>query len=221
MTDFTADFEAGSNGAVIAATDPGSLTQWVTVNGSPIYDTAHAAHGTKAAKFTAAGQQLIWNQSDLTNSYGRAYIYGDFSASGGDLLVTINSIDATIRFTILAFAAQLYLRDTGSAHQIGPSANVNVNGWFRIEWHVFHDPTVGTMELKLFNTPDATSPDSTITSSANCNTGTEGHQILYEVSNNTTAWLDDLLANATAYPGPAGSAVSTPGRIIVNAGNRW
>ncbi len=210
MADFTADFELGSNGATIATSDTGSATQWTTVDSTPIYDTAHAAHGTKAAKFTGTGQHLIWMQSSVADSYGRAYLYGDFT-SAADNIIQISGAADPGQFTLIAFNGQFYLRDKDNTHQIGPGETLPVNTWFRIEWHITHSTTVGVMQLKTWNNKDSSgSPDDTLTSSANCNTGAAGGNITFQASNGLTVWMDDLVANATAYPGPAAvAAVAT------------
>jgi hypothetical protein len=76
----------------------------------------------------------------------------------------------------------------------------------RVEWHVIHSATVGQVELKLFNDADSTTPTETLTGSSNYNTGTAAGGVhigsVGNLPDGFIYWIDDIIVNATSYPGP-------------------
>src|SRR3954466_9189981 len=101
MTSLYSNLEAGTNGATISTSGPGSpdvfdITNTVT-GGTLIYDTTHAAHGTKAAKIQVAGTSgvvaLGWSTSLLPVAssgplYTRFYFY--FTANPNAKVMLLN-----------------------------------------------------------------------------------------------------------------------------------
>jgi hypothetical protein len=96
--------------------------------------------------------------------------------------------------------------------------------WVRLEWHIVHSTTVGSLEVKLFNSADSTTADDTI-SFSNLNTGAAFANIRIGASTNTAnfpttgtyMYIDDIVCGATSYPGPSGggaSAISATGLAV-------
>lgn len=198
MADFTADFEKGTNGNTITTGDAGSATPWWIVNGTPSYSNAHAAHGGLAAKIAAADASCDLAWQTLSGGYGRAYIYATAYPSG---TVPVFYADLSAHFDINA-SGFLFMADVAANSYTG-TVPIPLNQWCRIEWKIVFSPTVGQIEMKLF-AGDSTTPLDTITSPANGNTGTAGGSYCSVRCRSwgTDVWVDDIVANATSYPGP-------------------
>jgi hypothetical protein len=76
----------------------------------------------------------------------------------------------------------------------------------RIEWHLIHSVTVGQIEIKLFNNPDSATPTETKTGTANHNNAASTTTMKFGSiggASTGTYWLDNIVAGAASYPGPA------------------
>jgi hypothetical protein len=230
----TADFELGTNGNAIQTSDPGSATAWNTIVNAGAgnivaYDNAHVAHGALAAKIdtnSTPGNSatLQWDAAlgTVTDWYGRAYLYTTVNpaasfrigedATNGSWLIWITS------------AGKLLALDSLGAVMFTSTNSVALNAWFRVEWHMIHSTTVGQYELKLFNSPDSTTPTEVDTSTATFNTGASCSAMLFGLvagGSGGGIWLDNLVAGATSYPGPA-VAPSTSNPILrLGRGSAW
>lgn len=212
MAQITADFETGVNGNTIATSDAGSATAWDVVNigasATATYDNTHAAFGTLSGKLvsTANNVRLEWSTAfgTQTDHWGRMYLWVS-SITG-----YINLINA---YQGASIGGIVRLQDNGKFIFIdGP---VNVSGesttaltfgqWVRVEWHILHSTTVGVIETKLFNTASATVPDETFSWTGR-NTQSNATRLffgtVFDSGNLHTVWLDNIIGNATSYPGP-------------------
>lgn len=229
MAQLTATFETGINGNNILATDSGSANAWdsMSVLGGNVatYDNTHPAHGSLGGKFDntvapASNSLAVWQASfgTVTEHWGRVYIY-----------ITANPA-ATFRLVELrsggiggAFACSVRVDSNGkialadnTATTTGLTA-ISLNQPIRIEFHIIHSATIGQMEAKLFNTKDSTTVDDTITSAATHNTLASVDTIGFGLGGGGSAgpiWMDDIVANALSYPGPAVVSVTT----VINSG---
>lgn len=219
MTVCTANFETGTNGNAVATGDAGSVTAWNVVNAggtTPLpYDNTHVAHGLLAAKLFSASSPntyMAWTTpfGTETDHYGRIYLY--LTAVPG----TNKWVGLAHPFSSTSACAHLYINPTGHI-EIRDSANavkatstnvVALNQFIRVEWHYIHSTTVGQVEVKYFATADSATVTETITTTANLNTlaSADSIRIGQEVAGlgimSTAVWLDNIVANATAYPGP-------------------
>lgn len=220
----TADFELGVNGNDVLVADPGSANAWdtrIVPGGTVKYSNTQKAHGALSAQFdhTASGsaKTLQWDTSlgTVTDHYGRFYMFVTAYPTGDTFILDANTVGVTNN-------ARIRLLTTGALSTFSKSALLNtttnlvpLNGWCRIEYHIVHSATVGMVELKLFNTMDSAVATETITSAANNDTNANANGILYGSPDGTGgAWiqyLDDIVANATSYPGP----VSTPAATVI------
>lgn len=213
MAILTASFGQGTNGNTIASTDLGNQDAWDTVTiggtGTFIYDNTHANSGSLAAKVTSTAGKAegLWSTAfgTQTDHYGRVYCYFTANPAVAVQLVRANNGAATL-------AGLIQVNTTGVVRCVAANATfqagtvgITLNQWIRIEYHIIHStPAGGTVEAKLFNTATSTTPDETITYS-NQGTSAQATQISFgnDATNTPGAfWMDDIVANATAYPGP-------------------
>jgi hypothetical protein len=230
MAELTADFEAGTNGNNVLTTDAGSATAWdavtiVQITEAPptiTYDTAHVAHGSLATKIVlpSANDNIIleWSTAlgTVTDHYGRLYLYltaYPVSAIGG-LVYAGQGATRGVRIDINS-SGQLRGYDNPAAAAFPTFTNaVALNQWIRIEWHFVHSATVGQAEVKLFNTAESTTPTETQTGT-NKNTLANATSLRFGTPESGpggayTFWVDDIVGNAAAYPGPVGGGGGGP-----------
>lgn len=220
MAQTTATFETGVNGAAISTGDTGSATAWdVRTNpggNSITYDNSHA-YGTLSAKVdstTTAGSSnlLAWTTAlgTLTDWYGRVYLYATANPSDSYRV----SVDGNNNFV-------LYVTSSGTIQQYdqgglihATSASISLNQWVRLEWHWINSTSVGQVELRLFNSPDSSTATETKTSAANRNTSASTTDLSFGLSSGASAtgpiWLDNIVAGATTWTGPADAGALAP-----------
>jgi hypothetical protein len=214
MAQLTANFELGSNGSNILSSDPGSATAWDTTEalggGILTYDNTHPAHGTLGAKIDAASGNrcdMIWSTAmgTVTDHYGRFYIYlTAYPASAGGLLSVYNGAGFCFRMQVNGSGQILGVDNTGVAFTF--TNVISLNQQVRIEYHLVHSATVGQQEIKLFNTASSSTATETQTSAANRNLDAQADQLKFAVGDGGLSawayWMDDIVGNATSYPGP-------------------
>ena len=216
---YTADFELGTVGNTIAAADPGSLSAWQFVfigGGNALtYDNAFAVGGTKSAHFANTGgsltNQLCWWNSvgSYTDYYGRFYLKQ--STFGTNLLLShvtgdVNGADCwTLYFT--TGSGFIQVRDSANTVIYTFTNGVNPSGWCRIEYHAVH--STGDLEVKLFNTASSTTPTETssIASGQSLQANAVSNRHCFQQLN-ADAYMDDIVAFATSYPGPIAPATN-------------
>jgi len=230
MADFTANFELGVNSNTVAAADPGSATAWdsvtISAGGALTYDNAHA-YGLLSAKFnndaSTTFTRLRWSSlPNPTESYGRFYLYITSYPSNRNEIFTDGENTVSINLTALAGDGGVVRVGTLSGFVDGTVA-VAINQWVRIEWHLIHNAVTGLLEVKLFNNPDSTVPTETINSTADKNTGAAN--AFADFQNYRVAgpeayilWMDNIVANATSYPGPIITGTANLAPVIYGRG---
>ena len=232
MTQVSANFETGTNGNTVSTGDTGSATAWegVTIGASAalIYDTAHV-YNTLAAKVSTGASSVScyaeWTTAagTLTDHYGRIYLY--WTANPTVDCRVVNAFDSSdvgawgivIGQAGGSFPGQVRLLKVGSATVATTTATISLNQWIRIEWHTVNSATVGTLELKLYNTPDSTTATETISGSA-LNNGANTKRWRFGMAtagaNTGPFWMDNIITGATSYPGP----VTTSNDIMLPMG---
>lgn len=214
MAQITADFELGTNGNTIAITDPGSATPWdvVTISGAGAltYDVLHPGHGLLSANINPQANAacfMSWTTAlgTVTDHFGRFYIYLIANpASFGGLLSLFSGASLCFRIGVNSSGQIRGDDNTGTAYTFTNA--ITLNQLVRVEYHVIHSTTVGQHEIKLFNTAESTVATETNTSAANRDTQANGNDIHFGVGEGGLGqlnyWMDDIVANATSYPGP-------------------
>jgi hypothetical protein len=220
----TATFEAGVNGVRIATTDPGSQTPWdavlLTSTGDTKYDTTHPAHGSLGAHIINGGQaQLEWSTAfgTQTDHFGRIYMYVPSGANFIDVVRLNNAGTFACGIDIDNLTGVLNLRDTTAAIISSTTNTVARDQLVRIETHIVHAISGGTIEVQLFNTADSPVPTETKLS-LGMNNQAQATKIDYGavVGRGQDWWLDDIVAGATSYPGP----VAPPTDVILPTWSR-
>ena len=212
MADFTATFEAGVNGnSITTAGGEASATAWDDVVNTPKYSNAQAAHGTLSCEISVNDQTCRWTMSS-SDHYGRVYLYLTIdNGANYNGIVTFATPGPQPSIFVEASTRKL-LCANGANLQAGAQV-LPLNQWFRFEYHFVNSTTVGLVEAKLFLTPDSSTPTETITLSSQ-NTSTSTSEVQFGCRNGTllgNMYLDDIVANATSYPGPVPGGGPTPG----------
>lgn len=227
MAQLTAGFETGVNGNTLSIADGGDATAFDFVNavGTVAYDNTHVKNGTLAAKIIAgaSGTGFGWTTAFGTQTvhYGRIYSWLSSAVNPTSNafahFVSGATRAARLDFQLVSGNIRIRLIDNPATGDLTGSVNVTRDTWVRIEWHVIHSATVGQIEVKLFNNPDSSTPDETITSPASWNTlaSVNGAQFgSYSGASGITLWMDAVVANATSYPGPIVTASGTTRSLL-------
>lgn len=231
MTQCTNTFEGGSDTTAITTGNSGgaSGTAWDNVINAPTYSATQARDTLSGAIATSASgtKYLTWSTAGgtITDHYGRAYVYLDIGAAtnintsrffefrnGSGLTAFIRpKASSTARVTEIADSA-------GSIVAVGSTVWTK-NTWVRIEWHIVHSATVGTVDVRVYLSPDSSSIDETVSASS-LNLRTDNTNIRMGVTTSIAnfpvsggiCYFDNVVYGATSWPGPA---VTAAGSIYV------
>jgi len=222
ITDFqaklTADFEQGTNGANVTTGTAGSLTPWSSIDaagGNTItYSNTHPAHGTLSAKLTNAGSSggpsMTWQTDDNSvDYYGRGYMYWPANPEGTWAFLEAQQDGLRCWACQMSNTGIITVLDASSTVRATFSTAIALNQQTRIEWHATH-PT-NTIEIKLFNSAESSSPTETHSTSAGpLRTAGANTFVFAGPRLGDTMWWDDIVTNALAYPGPYSSGDHDP-----------
>lgn len=224
MAQLTAGFETGTNGSNILTSDSGNATAWdlsVDPGATLKYSNTRAHDGSLSALldntgFTASNCLLEWNTAygTQTEHYGRIYIYVASLPSGLWRGIVGNSEFADF---MLSISSDGKLRIDDNTGVTNGTVAIATNQWVRIEWHVVHNISTGSFEVRLYNTADSNTADDTIIASSR-NTGANSTLIWFGVISGTGfAWqvyMDRIVANAATWPGPIGGSPPSTDRLV-------
>ena len=139
-----------------------------TSGGSVTYDTTHTrgvGRLREARRWLPVSDAYYeWNRSFGTQTkwYGRVYVWFDNLPSGDVRLVRAKG-DNTLRFAIdVMHGGQLRLKDASNQTIAMTRTSILTGSWVRIEWGV--NQATGQVEIRLFNSPNVTTPTETIVS---------------------------------------------------------
>jgi hypothetical protein len=229
VADFTADFEAGSNGSnITTGAGEASATQWNAVFfDAPTYSNSNPAHGSLKALVASSGNsQMVWNMT-TADHYGRIYFYAPSNPPTAPSL-TVSAYDGG------ASVASIYVVDNGKIRiadsaltLIDSTGTIATGQWVRLEWHIIHSATVGQIIVRYFADADSATVTEEISSPANWNTHAAPTTMRFGGLSGGS-WqpsLDDIVANATTWPGSAApeTPVTAPQRLQPRRGGtgRW
>lgn len=239
----TNNFEGGTDGTTITAANSGGTsgnafnTVSVVSGGTLQYSNAQVFNGSLAARMrtgaTSGNIDMRWAGSYVTQAedYGRLYLY--FTAIPN----VQNSAIVQVWDSILNASFRIRINTTGKIAILAPSGSVLATStttlvagqWYRIEWHVHADADInlGYIEVQIFTNPNGTTPDETLGGSGTPGIGFGtlvgridiGPQSVTNWPTSTATdymYLDEIVANATAWVGPvavAGTKPITPATI--------
>jgi hypothetical protein len=147
------------------------------------------------------GRQSLW--------YGRVYVWFDALPSGDPRLVrALNGGQLDLAIDLMR-TGQLRIKDSSNVTLATTTNRIITGGWVRIEWQI--DQRTGTVELKLFNSPNEVAPTETIkVSNARIGSATDRVQIGRSGTQTSSSvfWTDDPALSSTRYVGPVpGTAI--------------
>jgi hypothetical protein len=216
----SADLETGVNGASLSTGDVGSATAFsaVAIGGSgslPVYDTAHVAFGSLAAKFTGhATSEYSYFElpfTTVTDQYTRFYMYVTGGpSSGNNFIAQFKTSGGANAGAILWHASGALIPFNGDGTTNTATGAIPNNQLVRIECHTQHGGTGGLIEVKLFLTASSSTPDSTASSTSS--NGADVDAFRAGINPDASArpldtgvlfWIDQVVAGVTSgYPGP-------------------
>jgi hypothetical protein len=229
VTQCSNDFESGSDTTVISGANSASPTALDSVINSPVFSATQKAHGSLSARFQTIGagtQYMAWSTAGgtMTDHYGRCYVYLDIGALTNIAQVRFlefrnaSGLTCFIRPKTSGTARVTEIADSGGGVAATGTTVWTKNQWVRIEWHIVHSATVGTIDVRVYNSADSTTIDETVSASA-LNLGTDNNNLRIGVTTSvanfpggtgTWCYLDDIVYGATSWPGPAGGVVQFP-----------
>lgn len=225
----TAGFETGISGNTITTADTGDADAFdlvtIAAGGSAKYDNAQAALGSLSAKLVQAATpgalNLAWSTAFgvSTDHYGRLYIYR--TANPGATVALV------VPFNGGSFASRIYLftngkisiSDSTGAALATSAAALPLNAWSRIEWHIVHNTSTGSVECRIFSDPFSPIPTETLSVTGR-NTLASANKIQVgfdpgggQGAAGDTIWIDGLVAAALDWPG-SGIPLNQSGTLI-------
>lgn len=208
--------EAGSQGATVATSDTGSPDPWDAVSigaGAAItYDNAHA-YGARAYKIVSGTTttHLDWTSTSVgvqAEVWGRQYPYFTANPSAELALLRLRrSAGQTARISVDA-TGHITLRNAANSLVATSTATIPLNAFFRLEFHSIPLTSNGTIEARLYSSPDSATITETlsVTNAVLTASTDEIHWGPVGTVGGETYWLDWLQLNNMGWPGAAGSA---------------
>src|SRR6266508_2928738 len=216
----TNTFEGGSGGVAITAGNSGGASgtafDQVTVSagdGAANFDTAHPAHGGLGmlcqTGATTGEAYVMWSAAlggTFATLFDRTYLYLPALPGTQTRLIRWLSV-STVRGSLqISTAGKLLLTDSAGTTVATSATTLPTGSQFRVEAKCTGDAAAGVLEAKIFLTPDATSPNETLTATA-LNTGGTIDRVRFGQTGtaiaNVSFYLDDLGAADGDYLGPA------------------
>ena len=206
--------EGGTSGTTVTTVNSGGASgnAWDTVSsggsGAITFDNTHARKSLayKVVGDTSNNSLLRWNSSlgTQTELWGRAYLYVTSFAVNQGFVWLRNGAAQVVRIRTNT-SGNIEVLDGSNSVILTSSTVVNLNSYYRIEFHVIALSTNGTVEVRLFNDPNSVTPSETLFSNTASlfNNVTDAAFGQLASSPTTTFWVDDIVINTTGFPGPA------------------
>ncbi len=212
--------EGGTNGSTVSignsGGDSGDAWTAVTISGSGTltYSNSFAAHGGLSyfVNTTTAGQCFAqWHSNTFSQPgktmYSQCYVYFPSTPVTVSRFVQFaNSSVQNCGGIGISSGNAFTLSDSASTVVATSSTTIPTNQWIRLEFMIFSDVSAGQMQLKIFLTPDSTTPDEVLTTSATINTRGDAVNsfVIGNFSNSAgvSFYFDDVAVQETGYIGP-------------------
>lgn len=218
-------FEAGvASGTAISTANSGGASgrAFDQFAGTVVYDSAQVAHGALSGKFTQSSvtaAQARWVDASNTagTCYARWYMYISAAPAASTRVMHFALAIGTQELAVrLKTDRHMDLLDSASAIMATSTTVIPTGQWVRFEAKMVPSATAGQGELKIFTTPDSTTPAETLTSTAAWNTGSAGTGMwrwgpTTGAAQTYTCWFDDVAVSFDAYIGPVADARSGSG----------
>jgi hypothetical protein len=218
----TNDFEGGTNGVAISTSNAGGIgnTQFDQVTATATclvnFDNTHPGHGSLGMLCqtggTAGEAYVMWSTAlggATATVWLRAYLY--MTANPGTQTRLFRWLNvSTVRGSVQITTTGKLLISDSAGTGVGTMTNsVPLNQLVRVEAQCTGDPSAGVLEVKLFDSPESTSPLETVTATAQNTGGTIDRARFGQTGTavaSITYWLDDLGGSNGGYLGPVGTA---------------
>src|SRR6266704_1706023 len=192
-------------------------------------DSTRAAHGALSLKLATGGTSGVfcvgWDSFTVTGSTLWFRFYAYHTANPAAIYRLASAANAS------SLCAAVYLNTSGTLRVDNASGGtiltltnaIPLNAWYRVEGFFTFSATAGQAELKLFTSPDATSPLETQTTTAAQNTSTLATKFFFGDGGSGGAnvgpfWEDDVGLGDQGYLGPS---VSAAGPGAARPGKTW
>lgn len=188
------------------------------------FDTARAKSGSFSMRVDSAASPVVGHADwtglgSLTSSvYFRSYVYmatQDGSANDYFFRAQTAASGACAKFAIgpLGIVRAYDASETEIAAAQGTVA-ISIGSWARLEWRVLASTTVGQVEWRLFNSPDAATPTET-KQATGLVLGANLDKCQFGIVDTTapasyTKWMDDLAVSTGGWIGPNPPALPLP-----------
>lgn len=203
-------------------------TATILSTSAAVFDATHARQSMAVKLTTAAADSTIrlgWTNTTLSTfgeGWVRFYIYFTANPSAAIYLANIITQSGNAGASlVLTGTGKLRIEDNNGTQQGVTTASISLNQWVRVEFHAIQNGTNGTMDVWLYNTPDA--PLGSHTETVHSTTGPTGGGSNYDAiwvgstqnigSVQGPWWVDELAASTVAQIGPAEIAATGTGVV--------
>lgn len=176
MAEFFNYFDMGSEGTALTPLNTSDVdSDALDVAGAAgtgavcIFELVGAYTGLFGMRTETGGSSVTaymgWTLLSDTESYGRMYgKAGAFPAASRSIIAyRTGAVGASQALRIaISNTGTIEVRRADNTKVGETIAVITVDDWFRLEWHVVWSATVGTVELRLFLSPDSTTPTETL-----------------------------------------------------------
>lgn len=233
MTRLSNSFEGGTDGAAITTGNSGGASgdafDDVTAGGvgTITYNAANAVFGGMAAAInpaTSATAYLGYNSlGTITSVWGRTYVKFPVLPTSNQVLVMIRDsvTPAQCAALVVLTDGRIRLDDAVSTVLATSTSVLTATSQARLEWRVVGHATSGVVELKIFLSPQSTTPTETITATS---ANTRGSFDRFRIGQNAGAatdlgvfYLEEVAWDTVAYIGPASFTVAPTGLLDATA----
>lgn len=226
--------EGGVSGATVttgnSGGNSGNAFDGVSVGAGAtgIFDSTEAVHGGMSYAFatgsTATLARVQWTTSmgTQTQVWYRAYLYFNAYPTATVRVLDQDQGRNAVSVVVVLPTGRVQVRTGSSGTQTATTTNtIPLHQWFRVEGYTIGSATAGQVQLELFKTADAATPDETQTSAATINTYGSMDTYNFGVSSNTANvaeyWEDDIAVSNAGYLGPSGTLPPPPVTLVNNA----
>jgi hypothetical protein len=226
-------FEGGTDTTTITTANSGdaSGTPWDSIvigtDATIQFSTTRASQGTLSGRFatgaTSAVANVRWDLPDTNELFTRLYLY---LPSTAPLPVQFVFTDTGTgsgmgRFQIMdSTGPKLRVFSQGGAFDSIGTIAVTRDAWIRLETRTKVDPASGVIEAKLFNSPDISTPDETVTITGIANTEIGVGRVRFGITQTLATceiWLDSVAVETSGYLGPYSEPQEGSSRRVIIA----
>lgn len=224
----------GVNGTTIGYYNcgDGSGDQWgyiyIGAGSTATFSNEVGARGGMSYKFTTNASSnaayMLWDRApNLPDTYVRFSIYLPSYASASFRPCELDDGISTGFSIGITNTGRISIRDSASASMILTTTSVPIGRWARIEVHLTSHATNGQATVRLYREVDSPYVTETVTSAATFNTKPNAAYLcnprfgISSAAPSMTCYIDDIVVDNQAWPGPGDPAFVPPTTVANNA----